>query len=221
MSLLNVYLERDRALVSYDTLSSIMSGQFSVSEAFQQLAAGGVHMSKCAFLTHANVALAHRGDALLAINVVTALQLACTPDFDAMAEAMPQLLAQAFAQVTAFRKQQWGIDDFHGAEIVLVGWSPALGRMQAVRWVRWPQDKGFTASPVGRALLLPDAEWEQTPDAPDTAERMEAIARDQVAYVRRTHPGYNCGGRLLQAELPRDSLRVRTIADLEAPPCSA
>lgn len=49
---------------------------------------------------------------------------------------------------------------------------------------------------------------------------MERIARDQVAYVRSNHPGYNCGGRLLLAELTRDTLSVRTIAELEAQICA-
>lgn len=222
MSLVNIHLERDRALIGFDTLTSRMNAPttLSVADAIKVAQAfdSGVHMSKCTFLTHANVAVAHRGDAMLAVNVCSALQMSLLSDLDAMTEAMPQLLAQAYAQVTAFRKQQMGIDDFHGAEIILVGWSPALNRMEGVRWVRWPQDKGFAASPVGKELILPDAEWEQKPDAPDTAEKMEAIARDQVAYVRRKYPGYNCGGRLLLAELTRDTLSVRTIADLEAPP---
>ncbi len=220
MSLANVYLEHDRALIGFDTLSSAMEAPSSmpgVAEVMAQFNAG-VHMTKCTFLPHANVALAHRGDAMLAVGVCSAIQLNALPDFDAMAEAMPQLLAQTFAQVTAHRKQALGIEQFPGAEIILVGWSAALNRMEAVRWVRWPQDKGFAASPVGKVLMLPDAEWEQKPDAPDTAERMEAVARDQVAYVRRKHPGYNCGGRLLLAELTRDTLSVRTVADLEAPP---
>lgn len=50
---------------------------------------------------------------------------------------------------------------------------------------------------------------------------MERIARDQVAYVRSNHPGYNCGGRLLLAELTPDTLSVRTIAELEAHLCHA
>lgn len=49
---------------------------------------------------------------------------------------------------------------------------------------------------------------------------MERIARDQVAYVRSNHLGYNCGGRLLLAELTRDTLSVRTIAELEAQICA-
>lgn len=213
MSLLNVYLERDRALVAFDTLSSPMLG-LSVAEAIRQFAEG-VHLSKCTFVPHLNIAIAHRGDAMMANAVCSMLQLSGLADFDAMAGAMPEVLAQAHTQVTALRKKQMGQDAFPGLEVVMVGWSPALKRMEGVRWVRWPNDKGFNASPVGKVLMLPDAEWEQTPEVPDTAERMEAIARDQVAYVRARHPGYNCGGRLLMAELTRDSLSVRTIADLE------
>ncbi|HTM78927.1 MAG TPA: hypothetical protein VL133_15035 [Devosia sp.] len=221
MSIVNVVMERERALIGFDTLSSAMQalpdGVPGVAEVMARFN-GGIHMSKCLFLPHANVALAHRGDAMLAVSVGSAIQLAALSDFDAIVEAMPQLLAQSFAQVTALRKQQLGIEQFAGAEVILVGWSPALKRMEAVRWLRWPQDNGFAGSPVGHALLLPDAEWEQTPDVPDSAEQMERIARDQVAYVRAKHAGYNCGGRLLLAELTRDTLSVRTIADLEAPP---
>lgn len=219
MSLVNVYMEHDRALIAFDTLSSSMEVPpvAGVAEALERFKTG-LHMSKCTFLAHANVAVAHRGDAMLAVGVCSALQLNALADFDAMTAAMPQLLAQTFAQVTAYRKQQLGIQQFHGAEVILVGWSRALNRMEAVRWVRWPTDQGFNGSQVGKVLLLPDAEWTQTPDAPDTAEKMEAIARDQVAYVRRKHPGYNCGGHLLLAELTRGTLSVRTVADLEAPP---
>lgn len=215
MSLLNVYMEKDRALIGFDTLATVMPNAPSLGDAFKQLADGKAHMSKVAFLAHANVAIAHRGDAMLANSIFGALQLSGLQGFDAMVEAMPQLLGQAYAYVTGFRKQHYGMDDFPGAEIVLVGWSAALRRMEGVRWVRWPQDKGFAASPVGRALLLPDAEWAQTPEPPDTAEKMEVIARDQVAYVRREHATLNCGGRLLLAELTRDGLSVRTVADLE------
>lgn len=221
MSLVNVYMEGGRALVSFDTLSSVMPVQSSVADAIKHLTGNGAHMTKCDFLACPNVAMAHRGDAMFASLLLHSLHMAALPDFDAIAENMQQLMAHVYAQVTEFRRNQFQIADFPGAEIVLVGWSPALNRMQGVRWVRWPQDKGFNASQVGKALLLPDAEWEQTPEAPDTPEKMEAIARDQVAYVRRKHPGYNCGGRLLLAELTRDSLGVRTIADLESEPASA
>ena len=220
MSLLNVYLERDRALVSVDTLSSRIACQLApaggIADALK-LFGGGIHAPKFAHIAHINAVIAHRGDFLVSNIVLSALHMAMCQSFDAAVEAMPQLLADAYAQAMALRKQHLGIEDAQGTEVVMVGWLPALNRMEGVRWVRWPHDKGFNASRLGKVLMLPDAEWEQTPEAPDTAERMEAIARDQVAYVRARHPGYNCGGRLLLAELTRDSLSVRTIADLEVP----
>lgn len=81
--------------------------------------------------------------------------------------------------------------------------------------VRWPNTPAFTASRIGKAIMLPDAEWDEPPEVPDIPERMENIARDQVAYVRRKHPGYNCGGRLLMADLGRETLSIRTICNLE------
>jgi len=45
---------------------------------------------------------------------------------------------------------------------------------------------------------------------------MEKIAREQVTYARDLPSAeYDCGGRLLVAELTRDTLNVRTVANLE------
>jgi hypothetical protein len=208
----------DNALsLCVDTLASPMDGQASpangVDEAMKLLR-GGLHAPKMAHLPHINAIAAHRGDALLANIVVSALFIGMPQSFDDAVKAMPEIQAHAYAQATAHRKQQFGIEHFHGSELFLFGWSDALNRMEGVRWVRWPHDKGFNASPVNNPLILPDAEWEHTPPA-ETPEQFERIARDQVAYVRRKHPGYNCGGRLLLAELTRDTLSIRTIADLE------
>ncbi|UGB39129.1 hypothetical protein [Frateuria soli] len=221
MSLLNVYMERDRALVAFDTLAGSMTGAghdvgtvANVVEALERLAAG-MHTSKCGFLPHINAVMASRGDAAFAGLALYCLQQSMPQTFDEAVRHMPALLGHTHAQVTALRKQHMGVDDFPGAEIVLVGWSPILKRMEGVRWVRWPHDKGFNASPVRSPLLLPSEAWEQQPEAPDTPEKMEAIARDQVAYVRREHHGLQCGGRLMLAELTRDTLSVRTVCDLE------
>lgn len=202
-----------------DTLASPMDGQFPISgdvaEAMKLLESG-VHSSKMAHLVHINTIMVHRGDGLLANIVLSGLHMAHPQSFDAAVGMMSELAANAFAQACAVRKQMLGIDHFHGSELFLFGWSDALNRMDGVRWVRWPHDKGFTASPANNPLLLPDVEWEHTPEA-GTPEQFERIARDQVAYVRRKHTGYNCGGRLLLAELTRDAMSVRTIADLEVP----
>jgi hypothetical protein len=120
-------------------------------------------------------------------------------------------------QTMAVRKQMVGIERFEGAEVVVVGWSPALKRMEGVRWTRWPNSSGFEVKRLGRALMLPDAEWEQSPDAPNTDEKMERVARDQVAYVKRRYPAgqYVCGGSLLVTEITRDAMTVRRVCDLD------
>lgn len=210
MSLVNVHIAHDRALIATDTLSGLMA-------CGPQMDVGELHMTKCALLPHVNVAMAHRGDAMFATMAFSALTLAAHRDFDGIAEIMPDLLASLVPQAMAARKQIIGVEAFPGAEIILVGWSPTLGRFEGVRWVRWPQDKAFTASRIGKALMLPDAEWAQTPDPPDTSAKMERIARDQVAYVRREHHGLPCGGRLMLTELTRDAITIRQIADLELP----
>lgn len=221
MTIVNVCMEHDRALIGFDTLSSIMPSGLSVSDAIQRLTAGGVHMSKCALMPHIGAAMAHLGDAMFATMLFGNLQLSMPRDFDHACELMPELLARTFTDTASIRQRVAGVDLQHGAQIVLVGWSPALKRMEGVTWTRWPQDKGFKGAPIGKTMLMPDTGWAQAPESPDTAVKMEAIAREQVAYVRAKHAGYNCGGRLLLAELTRDTLSVRTIADLEAPPQGA
>lgn len=215
MSLVNVCMEHDRALIGYDTRSG-------VAPQFKHLVGGAeLSMSKCGFMPHIGTAMAHLGDAMFATMLFGNLQLSMPRDFDHATEMMPELLAQTFTAVAAMRRGGPGADFNHGAQIVLVGWSPVLKRMQGVTWTRWPQDKGFRASPLGKAMLMPDTGWTQPPEPPDTAAKMEAIAREQVAYVRRERPGYDLGGHLLLAELTRDTMSVRTIADLEAPPQAA
>lgn len=208
MSLVNVVLEQDRAIVGFDTLSGMVQG-------FEHLLQCEVHASKAVYMPHARAMLAHRGEALMAIMAHEALQIAALQGFDEMAEAMPHILAATFVQFCEFRKHQLGREHFEGSEIILVGWSNALERMQAIRWTRYPEDKGFSVASVGKCVFLPDAEWPAQPSATGTPEQMEAIARDQVAWVRKNRPGFNCGGRLLLAELTRDACSVRVVADLE------
>lgn len=221
MSLVNVYLEPERALVAVDTLAG-MAPAVPVNERTQEALArcsDGLHTAKCNYSPHINTVIAGRGDNLFAVALFSALQTATPQNFDDAAAITPQLLESVRVQVTELRKQMAGIERFEGAEVVMVGWSPALKRMEGVRWTRWPSSSSFEVKRIGRALMLPDAEWEQTPDAPDTLEKMERVARDQVAYVKRRYPAgqYLCGGSLLVTEITRDAITVRRVCDLDAP----
>jgi hypothetical protein len=115
----------------------------------------------------------------------------------------------------AVRKQRFNIDEFPGSAIFLVGWSNARNRMTCIRWSRWPADSGFAESVIDPASINP--ETGNAHEVPVADADMEKLAREQVAYTRSLENGaYDCGGRLLVAELTRDTISVRTIADLEA-----
>jgi hypothetical protein len=167
------------------------------------------------FLPHANVAMPTLGDNLLANYAFSMLQLRHDlVDLDGMAEAMPEILAEAHRQATTVRKQQWGIDKFPGSAVFLVGWSNALKRMECVRWARWPDDSAFKAEQVRHVSLNPDTGRKY--DVPIIDADLEKIAREQVTYARGLPSAeYDCGGRLLIAELTRDTLNVRAVANLE------
>lgn len=215
MSIANIVVGQDKALIGFDTKTAFMNAPAPNVEAAFKMANGEAHTSKAFFLPHANVAIPTLGDNLLALLVFQQLQLRPDlTDLDGMIEAMPEILATAYNQSMAIRKQQWGIDAFHGSAIFLVGWSKALNRMEGVRWTRWATDRAFTASQA-RVSLNPETETEHA--TPYSDAEMEAVAREQVAHTRKTYPNgeYDCGGRLLVAELTRDTLSVRTIANLE------
>jgi hypothetical protein len=215
LSIANIVVARDKALIGFDTKSAFMatpvSGGFAAA---LKLAEGGAHTSKCMFLPHANVAMPTLGDNLLATVVFERLQL--RPDLidlDGMVQAMPEILATAYDGVMA-QRQALGITQFPGSAIFLVGWSNALGRMECVRWTRWPDDSAFKAEQVRHESINPDTGRKY--DVPITDAEMEKIAREQVAYARGLPSAeYDCGGRLLVAELTRDTLNVRTVANLE------
>ena len=224
MSLVNVCLETDRALVAVDTLAG-MAPAVPVNELTQSVLpriAEGVHSAKCHYLPHINTVIAGRGDNLFAVALFSALLTATPRDFDNVVEMTSQLLEPVRMQTMAVRKQMIGAERFEGAEVIVVGWSPALKRMEGVRWTRWPHSSGFEVKPVGRALMLPDAEWPKTPDVPDTDEKMERVARDQVAYVKQRFPAgqYVCGGSLLVTEITPDAMAVRKVCDLDKPASS-
>jgi len=216
LSIANIVVARDKALIGFDTKSAFMatpvSGGFAAA---LKLAEGGAHTSKCMFLPHANVAMPTLGDNLLANYAFSMLQLRPDlVDLDKMAEAMPEILAEAHRQAVFIRKQQWGTDKFPGSTVFLVGWSNALGRMECVRWTRWPDDSAFKAEQVRHESINPDTGRKY--DVPITDAEMEKIAREQVTYARDLPSAeYDCGGRLLVAELTRDTLNVRTVANLE------
>jgi hypothetical protein len=162
------------------------------------------------------MAMTHRGDGLVLTNARTLLESSLPGSFDEAVEYMPWIMEQAYTLVMDARKARHNMHTFEGAEAVLVGWSPSKQRFAGERWRRYPQDAAFEALPVGHMLVMPEIDMIEAVESPDTDTKMEELKRRQMAYVKREAPGYPCGGRVLMAELTRDAVTVRTIADLEA-----
>ena len=215
MSIANIVIEKDRALIGVDTLVGYMAeGRHLLDEEVQYR---GRHSGKLSLFPQINSAMTHRGDGLLTSLARLNLESSCPHDFDEAVEMMPSILSGAYTHATATRKQSTGIEAFPGAEVVLVGWSPRYSRFLAVRWCRYPGYDDFTESYVDKRLLLPEIDRVQEVQTPDTDAKMEALVRDQVIWAASEHPDLTCGGRLMMAELTQGAVNVRTIADLEKP----
>ncbi|QNK00729.1 hypothetical protein [Dyella telluris] len=212
MSLLNCFIAEDRALVAVDTcMAPIVSGNAADL-------ARRAHGSKILTLPHANVVLAARGEMNFFNWLASDLNRAMLDGYDAMAERMQSLLEknlEAFMEVVAIPH---GVASFPGAEILMVGWSRATNRMQAAVWKCDPGEKAFRVARVVPWMASPNPGYAELPSPPSSAERMTAIARDQVDLLRSLPVAVAVGGRLLLAELTRDSISIQSIADLEVHP---
>jgi hypothetical protein len=202
MSILNCSVSERRALVAVDTH-------------VQKNGGASTHGPKLFVVPHANLVLAVRGDVIFGNELAGHLHLGPVADFDEAAAVMPSLLDHAFAAYSRLRKEHGDVP-WSGSEIALVGWSKRAARMQGIRWESWPGDQLFKVTPIEPWSLSPNASWPELPAAPDTAAKMEALARDQLRFIRTHFPGAAIGGRLLVAEITRDAVNVRTVADLEA-----
>lgn len=211
MSIANVVIEHDRALIGVDTLAGYMAG---VKHVMSDDERRDRHSCKLALFPQISMAMTQRGDAFLVAIARLALDVECPRSFDHAAQLMPAILPAAYMQAMATRKQQFGIESFHGADVVLVGWSPSRLRFDSARWIRRPEDSVFTETRGDKALFLPEIDRIEPVEPPDTADKMETLMRRQVDWASREHPQFPCGGKLLMAELTRNAVNVRTIADL-------
>lgn len=209
MSIINIIIEDDRALVGVDTLAGFMD---FANEEFGQAERIDRHTCKFSMLPQISAIMTHRGDALLTALVRQQIDLSLARDFEDAAGYMPEFLDQSYDHVMALREQQFGAQPFAGAEVVLVGWSPTAKRFEGMRWHRYPEDQEFIATRIDGMVFLPQIDQAERPD---TAAKMEALMRRQVSQTRRDNPGYACGGKAMLIEITRDAANVRTIADLE------
>lgn len=219
MTLLNVWVGADRALVGVDTCArpthpkwAALTGvppQLDVTKVFPLAAAGAI--------------VAGRGVS----GLIWAVHLRClaTPgDFDTLVAAMPTILRWAdrdYRRMVPFWSR-WGADG--ALQLALVGWSPRQERMCGAIFSRTAAGHAFERLDLGGEgseggdesddWIAPWEPEQGEAPVPDTPGNMLDLVIRQMNHAPADAP---IGGRLIVAELRRDVLTVQTLAELGAP----
>lgn len=189
MSLLNVWVSPERALVAVDT---------------DGMTPGGPHfgMSKLLPLVHAQTVFAGRGDRRFLWDLFSRYHLAnADVDYDAIIDSLPQLLASVIA---GLRQDGYAPFDY---QFAIVGWSPVQQRVSGRWYVGRTDDDGYDVDELGARV----APWQDTEAArvPDSHQNIRWLAERQVSWLRAE--GAAGGGDLLVTEVSKDQLTIQRI----------
>ena len=215
MSLVNVSLTPDRALITVDT--NAMNGS-----------TGAIgELSKMVVLPHCNIVLAGRGLSFVLSVAFSQAMLAWPSDFETIETMLPSAMTWSIDHLRAnaaqfFSSMRIDQDDHLNAadqNLVMVGYSPSRGRIAAVTFTSSRRSEGVSSYELGTrdAWLSPwSEEWDDEFD-PSSPELMYALARVQRVQIERTQgiaSGNAIGGRLLLCELTKDEARFSSLGQL-------
>lgn len=200
MSILNAFLEPERALIGVDT-------QFAAQHGSPR------QISKLMPLIHLNAIVACRGSVFIATALFAMCQVVGS-DFDELLEAMPGFLEHV-SDKAAEIPGRIGVTDkmpFDGQSVIAVGWS--AGRMIGRQFEQENRETGFVAEGFNPHYSAP---WDESlPQFPDlkTREGMGVLARAQARLLREKCPDVAAGGRFIVAEITRNSMSIAPVCEL-------
>lgn len=196
MSIVQLWIEQDRARVAVDTIG--------------YPGTGGPAREVCKLfpLPHAGVVVAYRGTDVGAFQVLAQVILGSAGgSYDQIAKAMPTHVRNAASQVpprapgAAFR-----------SEIHLAGYSDAAERMAGHSWKVDLKERQCVPMPLsGPARIGPG--FEDVPTLGSDQAMLETALR-QMQWMRDNTPDKVTGGRLLVAEVTRGGVAVRDLGGL-------
>lgn len=192
MSLIQCWIEDDRARVAVDTRAN-PGGAFSDSD----------EMSKLIPLPHAGVVVAFRGSMLGFFNLLAQLLLTQgNGGFDEISSALSRRVSDAHSRWPEGLPPEAGKFEFW-----MVGYSAQVARMACM--VSAVSLAHGTSDAVEIKSNAPHAPgFKLIPNLGDDAG-MHELARRQVEWMREHSSAEATGGRLLIAEITRDSILVR------------
>jgi hypothetical protein len=202
LSLLNIALHHDHALVAVDTRARVMaSTPAKVAAAID----GTGEATKMIHLSSANAVLAGRGmPGFLAVVQFFVMLRYCT-GFDGLVRDLPGLLPQCWE---AFEQQlrQAGVVDStaqQAQEVAVVGWSEQQQRMVAVVFAQELAAEGFERFDIVEPWCTPwFPEMGEPPTLVDEFSMLSTAYR-QVEHSAAVMPDMPVGGGLVLARLTR------------------
>jgi hypothetical protein len=202
MSLINVFLNHSRALVTVDT------------QGYDAIKGELVDMGKILHFPHTNTLMAVRGDHSFGLVLYTLLsQTYEANNFDSLVKLIPEKFKAAHQALVVGRANLADVDqsELDKLEIMLVGWSHQANRMRAVLFQQIDQASGIKVIEVEEpGYIIP---WEDRWGEPPEGENQRFIvetAMAQVKNAKRDNPNTPIGGRILLAELTRHNMSFST-----------
>lgn len=196
MTIMNVHLERDRAIVTANTELLRENGSIAYGH-------------KIFHLPHVNCVVAGRGSVDLIINVFCQAY-SLLQDFDGLAAQWDLLMSHI---VTGLHAMPANDLRYTEAGVVLVGWSKA--RQQMVCYYTQVEADGAMElhEAIGGIFMPWDASWGATPTvALDPSSCLE-LAQQQAELGEKHYPGKCWHGDLTIVEMGIDSTTVSTVRE--------
>lgn len=198
MSLCNIWIEENRALVAVDTIG-FADGK-------------SVEASKIFAIPHASVVFAYRGQRIFFVNILLHSMLLDGADsFDLLSDRLPELIERFVDAIRrdapADRLQEMG------CELAMVGWSDRSVCMRGITYIFRNVDQACEVRPMESNVRIAPG----VPHVPDldTASAMLELARRQIKYAQEFHPeSPPMGGRLIVAEVKREAISIVNIGTI-------
>jgi hypothetical protein len=215
MSLLNVWMEPHRALVGVDT-HAMHLGPRGEPLLVRGLPPGRFETSKMIPIVHLNAVMAVRGSAVLIAGAYILCNMEPWQGLDQLFDNFPTIVAKNFAQLEHVSRQQ-GQKANPEQEVMLIGWSKRAGKMRCLMLKQETEGAGFVPHQIDELWLGPwDDDAQGAPPVDPSDDRsMAELMQAQRLDARQRFPNLPVGGRALVAELSRDQLSFREVANLE------
>ncbi len=193
MSILDAFVMPDHVLVGFDTEGTLPDGS-------------RIEGCKAICIPHISAAVAFRGPAAL-LAVASPSIVGFAGDFDDLAESLPEIIR---GSIRLANENRYLAADTEPFNFVLVGFSPALGRMAGHAFSGGGAESEIREVRDFPQLLAPAVDPERLKALGIVADRagMVAVARLQCETIRAQNAAWPGGGRFFVAEIRQNSIVI-------------